>query len=103
MSFEHNWKYKTLENLEKDIWKVDPDEATTLVKECNLLRKKPLKDFTTEDLRTMISQNIGLKFLIPLAMDKLRENILAEGLMYPGDLLSSVLESDINYWKSHKD
>jgi hypothetical protein len=51
----------------------------------------------------MILQKIGLKFLIPLALDKLRENILAEGDMYPGDLLNSVLSSDANYWKNHKD
>jgi hypothetical protein len=42
MGFDHNWKYKTLENLEKDIWQFNPEEATELVKECNALRKSNL-------------------------------------------------------------
>jgi hypothetical protein len=103
MKFEDNWKYKTLETLEKKIWPpLSQNEGSHLIKTCNFLSKKPLKDFTTEDLRVMIGQDIGLKYLIPLAIDILKSNIIAEGDLYNGDLLKSVLTSDKNYWQEER-
>lgn len=97
--FENNWLDKTLEMLEKDNWG-EPKYQSYLVATCHQLRRKPLKDFTIEDLRIMIGQNIGLKYLIPMAIEKLEENIFASGHFYEGDLLKSVLESNPAYWKS---
>lgn len=101
MKLEINWKDKTLETLEKSIWK-EPEFHSNLVITCHKLRKKQLKNFTIEDLRIMIGQNIGLKFLIPLAFEELQKNILAEGNYYEGDLLSMVLTSEIEYWQNEK-
>jgi len=95
--YENNWQEKSLENLEKDYWG-EPDYESHLVKTCHRLRKKPIKDFEIEDLRIMIGQNIGLTFLIPLALEKLRKNILTEGDYYEGDLLNSILTSDNGFW-----
>lgn len=100
--FESNWKFKTLENLEKDYW-VEPNGDSYLIKTCHQLRKKPLQDFKTEDLRIMISQEIGLKYLIPLAFETLKEDIFAEGDYYEGDLLKSVLTSDREFWRKETD
>jgi len=102
MKFENNWKNKSLENLEKDIWN-EPEYSSHLVTTCHKLRKKKLKDFDIEDLRIMIGQDIGLNFLIPLALEELKQNILAEGDFYEGDLLKSVLTSEIDYWKREKE
>ena len=85
--FENNWKSKTVENLENDFWG-EPMDDSHLVLTCHRLRKKPLGDFETEDLRIMIGQNIGLKYFIPLAIDTLLDNVLAEGNLYEGDLLN---------------
>ena len=93
---------QTLEQIEQKVWK-EPRDALSLVTTCHLLRKKPLKEFTTEDLRIMIGQNFNLDILIPLAMERLEENILAEGNFYEGDLLMNVLNSESNYWINHKD
>ncbi|WP_210463375.1 contact-dependent growth inhibition system immunity protein [Rufibacter roseolus] len=104
MKIEDNWKSKTLESLEKKIWpSLDPEESTYLIRTCSSLRKKPLQDFTTEDLRIMIGQNIGLKYLIPIAIETLESNILAEGDYFEGDLLQSVLKSDKRYWELEKE
>ena len=104
LKFENNWLEKSLENLEKSVWPpLGPDEGSYLINTCNRLRKKQLKNYTTEDLRIMIGQDIGLKFLIPLAIKVLQDNILAEGDYYEGDLLKSVLTSDPNYWKDYQD
>ncbi len=95
--YEINWKEKSLENLEKDYWG-EPNYDSHLVKTCHQLRKKPIKNFEIEDLRIMIGQNIGLKFLIPIALDRLKFNILAEGDYYEGDLLKAVLTCEKVFW-----
>ncbi|MEO9801911.1 MAG: contact-dependent growth inhibition system immunity protein [Reichenbachiella sp.] len=102
MKLENNWRYKNLESLEKDSWRPTPKEESYLVITMHELRKKQLNDFTIEDLRIMIGQNIGLPFLVPLAIEQLEKNILVEGDFYEGDLLKNVLGSDPEYWKSEK-
>ncbi|WP_197464082.1 contact-dependent growth inhibition system immunity protein [Rufibacter sp. DG15C] len=99
---ENNWLSMTIESLEKDYWG-EPEYNSHLVTTCHRLRKKPLKDFETEDLRIMIGQNIGLKYLVPIALDKLDGNILSDGDLYDGDLLQAVLKSDKGYWKAEKE
>jgi hypothetical protein len=100
MKFENNWQFKTLENLEKKVWpKVD--FTSDLVTRTSKLRKVPLNEFSIEDLRIMIGQNFGLPYLIPLAIDRLKENILAEGDLYPGDLLVAVASIESGFWEEH--
>ena len=100
--FEANWRFKTLEALEKSYWG-EPTYDSHLVTTCHALRTKQLKDFTTEDLCIMIGQDIGLKYLIPLALEVLQENILAAGDCYEGDLLNAVLTSEKEYWQNEPD
>jgi hypothetical protein len=100
---ENNWRQKSLESLEKMSWPaLGSDEGSYLIKTCNSLRKKQLQDFTTEDLRIMIGQEIGLYFLMPLAIETLTDNLFAEGDMYEGDLLKSVLDVDNKFWDENK-
>ncbi len=101
MKLENNWKNKTLEVLEKDFWN-ESEHMSHLVSTCHKLRKKQLKDFNIEDLRIMLGQSIGLNFLIPIAIEKLQQNILVGGDFYEGDLLANVLTSEIDYWKREK-
>ena len=103
MNLENNWRQKNLETIENKIYpSLSTDEGSYLIKTCNALRKKQLQDFTTEDFRIMIGQGIGLDFLIPLAIEILTENLFAEGDMYEGDLLKSVLNVDTQFWDGHK-
>lgn len=93
---------RTLEQLENDYWG-EPSYDSQLVKTCHILRKKPLKYFKTEDFRILIGQNISLNYLIPLALEVLKKDLLAEGDYYSGDLLLSVLKSDIKFWINNLD
>ena len=103
MKLEYNWRQKSLENLEKNIWPtINSDESSYLIKTCNVLRKKQLQDFDTEDLRIMIGQEIGLYFLMPLAIETLTNDLFAEGDMYRGDLLKTVLEIETTFWDNNK-
>lgn len=91
----------TLQSLENDFWPNPPEDSTNLIKTCHTLRKKPLNEMTIENLRVMIGQDIGLKYLVPIAMENLRTDILAAGDFYPGDLLESVLRLDKAFWESN--
>jgi hypothetical protein len=84
--------------LEKDM-----NDSSALAKTCIALYEKPLKDFTVENLRVMIGQNIGLEYLIPLAVELLEKNPFVEGDFYPGDLLSAVMQVEPGFWRTHQD
>lgn len=90
----------TLDQLENTDWG-EPTYSSYLVRTCHALRKKPLTDFTIEDLRIMIGQNISLEHLMPPAILELSKNILAEGDFYPGDLLKAVLSAEGGFWEKH--
>lgn len=88
----------TIEQLERDIWKAPGKDVSALIVNVYKARKKPLAHLSIEDLRLLISQGIGLKYTIPLAIEILKFNVLAEGDHYEGDLLLSVLLVDHHYW-----
>jgi len=102
MKLENNWRFKTLEQLEKDIW--GPDTyGSRLTSTIHRLRKKVLNDFSIEDLRITIGQQEGLPYLVPLAIEVLKEDISAEGGLYEGDLLKAVLTADPKFWKENRE
>jgi hypothetical protein len=91
---------KTLQQLEGEDWG-EPQFDSHLVTECHRLRRVLLRDFTTEDLRITIGQNIGLEHLVPLALERLQQDPFAEGACYPCDLLVNVLGSEAQFWQGH--
>ncbi|MEU9048747.1 MULTISPECIES: contact-dependent growth inhibition system immunity protein [unclassified Kitasatospora] len=89
---------RSLEELERDRWPAPPADATRLVAAAHVLRRQPIGELTVEDMRLLIRQDVGLRYLLPMALELLRENPLAEGDLYPGDLLSAVLTRDPAVW-----
>jgi hypothetical protein len=103
MKLENNWKYKSLAHLQKlGNYSPSKNPPTPLVAKCEALFLKPFNEYSIENLRIMIGQDIGLEFLVPLAIEKLQEYILAEGDFYPGDLLQSVLRVNRSFWLQHR-
>lgn len=95
---------KTLEELEEEVWKEPHGEyVSPLVARCHALRTKSIGEFTPGDLRIMIGQEIGLLFLVPLAIQVLKSAPLVEGDYFPGDLLKSVLRLDQAFWREEPD
>lgn len=93
---------KTLENLEQDKWG-EPDFSSHLITECHRLRQIPLSQFTVENLRIMIGQDIGLKYLVPIALEKLTEDPFVAGDFYAGDLLNAVVQVKWEFWEKNDD
>jgi hypothetical protein len=94
--------HSTLEQLDGERWG-EPPYNSYLVKRTHELRTVPLNKFTTEDLRMMIGQKFSLDYLIPLALDVLAEDPMAEGHHYPGALIESILKVDPQFWEFNKD
>ena len=88
---------KSLQELEAKDWG-EPTYDSHLVTECHRLRRVPLRHFTAENLRIMIGQQIGLPYLIPLALELLHGDPFTAGDFYEGDLLATVLRADSRFW-----
>jgi hypothetical protein len=88
----------TIQQLEGEDWGDPPPGSTSLVGRCTELRRKPLDQFTVEDLRIMLGQEMAVPILLPLAIEALVDDPLAEGDFYPGDLLVSVLRLPDSAW-----
>ena len=90
-------EHKSIEQLENYYWK-DVNFPSTLVERCFAYRKIPISDLTAEQLRLLISQQIGLPYLIARAVGMLQHDILTEGEYYPGDLLNSLISLNAKEW-----
>jgi hypothetical protein len=93
---------KSLQQLDGQDWG-EPTFDSHLVTECHRLHRVPLRDFSVEDLRITIGQDIGLEHLVPLALERLHDDPFAEGAYYPCDLLVSVLGAEARFWTSHRE
>jgi hypothetical protein len=92
----------TLDTVDPPAWGPAPQDATPLITRCHELRTKPLRDFTAEDLRIMIRQQVALRPLVQLALDRLRPDSMIDD-DYPTDLLASVLRVDTAFWERSPD
>jgi len=90
-----------LDILDPPAWSAELEYDSFLVRRVHELRLKPVGDFTVEDLRIMIGQQISLEQLVPRAIKRLVADPLAEADLYPGDLLAVVLRAKADYWERH--
>src|SRR5437660_11213926 len=86
---------KSLQELEEDDWgeQPPPDQRwSTVINNAYRLRRVPLQDFTVEDIRFLLGQNIGLEYVMPMAIEHLMEDPWKPRKSYfPGELLGFAL------------
>ncbi len=70
----------------------------TMMSKSSKERKIPLRKLTTEELRIMIVQNRSLKYLVPLAIERLLADPLLKGSQYAGDLTHALLTVEKKFW-----
>lgn len=90
-------EYKTLLELDQtlhDPSRLDDDRAMAMRR----LGNKPLRRLNPAEMRELIARNLGLPFLVPLAMERLAEEPFLEAQLHAGDLLTAVLEADTCFW-----
>jgi CDI immunity proteins len=92
---------RTLEQIDGQNWGDSETGPTSMVARCLRLRRTPLRDFTSGDLRLLISQEIGLGILVPRALQLVSKQPLLETDFYPGDLLHTLLRVHKVYWSDN--
>ncbi|CAL1519301.1 contact-dependent growth inhibition system immunity protein [Chitinophaga sp. MM2321] len=103
------WRYKSLEQLEHKSWEPTTETekdavlVTGLVKRCIALSKVPVIKLTASDLRVLIGQSFNPTYLVPLAIEKLKDDLFVEADLYRGDLLKNVLDVPAPFWEEHED
>ena len=93
---------QSLEELENDRWG-EPKFGSYVVKTSHAARQKPINKLTDEEVRLLISQKIGLKYLLPIAVKMIEQCPDRMSTFYPGDLLKCLLELNSEDWKDNKD
>jgi CDI immunity proteins len=94
---------KSINELEGNKSSKRPDfDSYPVQKSYDLLDKK-LKFYEPEDLRLMIGQSIGLKYLMPIAIKLIKKNPLIEANFFEGDLLLKVLNVDKSFWNNYSE
>jgi hypothetical protein len=98
---------KSISELEGWKWKgaIPGEDDSYVVKHYFSLHAKPIAEMNLSDIRFLIGQNVGLKYLVPIALDSLRKELFIETEYYPGDLFYSLLSinNEPNFWSLNSD
>lgn len=60
-----------------------------------------LNEYGHDDIRFMIGQQVGLPYLVPIALHILQEDLLVDACYYEGDLLHALLVAPKAFWQNH--
>ena len=71
------------------------------IQKIHSIRKKWLRDFTPDEIRVCIAQEIGVAFLVPKALAILNGNPWIETEHYEGDLLKTCIDVPDEYWRDN--
>lgn len=78
-----------------------PSNATGLVRTVHNLRKRPVGSLNAYEMGRMIGQNEGIPWLLPMALEILRNAAAEESLgdFFDDDLLTAVLTRGSDVWR----
>ncbi|WP_330238543.1 contact-dependent growth inhibition system immunity protein [Streptomyces sp. NBC_00525] len=89
---------QTLDELDAPRWTEPPADATHLVRKVHALRRVPLGELRAADLRVLVSQQVALAYVVPLAVRMLVEEPLLDAYYYEGDLLLATVNVPATVW-----
>ncbi|MEH0421099.1 contact-dependent growth inhibition system immunity protein [Streptomyces sp. B21-083] len=90
----------SLEELEDVRWPAPPADTTPMVRNVHELRRRPVGALEPHELARLIGQDVGLPWLLPLAVHILRDTApkQAEGGWFDDDLLYAVVTRKPEVW-----
>ncbi|HEX7261307.1 MAG TPA: contact-dependent growth inhibition system immunity protein [Luteolibacter sp.] len=68
------------------------------IQKIHAIRNKCLRDFTADEIRVCLAQDIGTSYLLPKALDLLEHNPWIEAEHYEGDLLNVCIDVEGECW-----
>ncbi|MFE2280369.1 contact-dependent growth inhibition system immunity protein [Streptomyces sp. NPDC059454] len=89
---------RTLDELDPPRWEDPAADATRLIRTVHELRRVPLRELRPADLRMLVSQQVALPYVLPLAVRLLLEEPLLDACFYEGDLLLAAVSAPASVW-----
>ncbi|MGW7056607.1 contact-dependent growth inhibition system immunity protein [Streptomyces sp. NPDC054887] len=89
---------RTLDELDSPRWAPPGSDATPLVRKVHELRQVPLGKLEPADLRTLISQQVALSYVLPLTVRVLLDEPMLDAYFYEGDLLLAAVNLPASAW-----
>ena len=78
-----------------------PELDTYVLRTAARAMRLPLEALSPEEIRLLIGQKVGLRYLLPLAIEILRKNPLKQASMFPGDLLAVCKRLEPDDWNAN--
>jgi len=96
---------QSLEQLDGHRWPDPPQATTAMVRNIHELRRRPVGLLEPHELARLIGQDVGLPWLLPLAVEILRDTAprQAAGGWYDEDLLYAVVTRGREAWADSTD
>ena len=69
---------KSIEELENDFWPDRKEYPTGLIERCHIYRKIKLKDLQIHQIKTLLIQDIGSEYLMPIVLERMEKDITEE-------------------------
>ena len=69
---------KSIQELENDFWPDQNEYPTGLVERCHNYRKIKINDLQIHQIITLLIQDIGSEFLLPIVLERMDKNITEE-------------------------
>lgn len=94
----------SIAELEGHTWRgeIPTSENSFLERRFYELHTRKLKDLSVADVDLYVEQQYGLKYVVPLAINILKENVFI-ATDYEGALLFNVLNVNPDYWNDNPD
>ncbi|MFJ3923443.1 contact-dependent growth inhibition system immunity protein [Streptomyces sp. NPDC090022] len=89
---------RTLDELDPPRWAPPGSDATRLVRKVHGLRQVPLGELGPADLHTLVSQQVALPYVLPLAVRLLLDEPMLDAYFYEGDLLLAAANVPASAW-----
>ncbi|MEC7782157.1 MAG: contact-dependent growth inhibition system immunity protein [Bacteroidota bacterium] len=93
---------KSIEQLENDVWENPSKFPSDMIERCYRYRKISIAELTKKQIKLLISQKIGIEYLVEIAIEKLEWDILTECEFYKGDLLMAIFNLPTKFWSENK-
>lgn len=90
---------RSLEDLEGATWP-DTGSRTAAMVRLRDLRKAPVGEMRTSDLRLAVAQAVGLRWTVPIALARLDFDPTLAAEFHSGDLAQAVFRAPSGLWKS---
>lgn len=93
----------SIEELENDFWPDLKDYPSPLVERCHKYRKINIKDLQINQIITLLIQDIGAEFLLPLVIERMKEDLSEEDSYNGSSFIQSFSSFNLSILNKNKD